>query len=112
MAKLLQWIGGAMAVLGFGNLIYTPWIAGGQDHLLGSLVFNMLLFVVPGCFIYGIGIAIAIQRQTFRISRPKIVSEPWNPADYRLRQLNSLKEKGLVSPEDYESYRKEILNEC
>lgn len=110
MAKMLQWIGGILALLGFGNLIYTPWIASGENSLLNGLLFNGILFVVPGCIIYGIGVAAAIRaRRAQPVQVVKNAGWQGKPFDQRLQELASLREKGIISQEEFEQYRKEIL---
>ncbi|WP_028326176.1 SHOCT domain-containing protein [Desulfatirhabdium butyrativorans] len=111
MAKMLQWIGGILALLGFGNLIYTPWIASGENSLLNGLLFNGMLFVVPGSIVYGIGVAMAIRARKNQPD-PVLLKAVGNgkPVDQRLEELASLRQKGMITPEEFEQYRKEILN--
>lgn len=108
---MLQWIGGVLAGLGFGNLIYTPWITSGEHSLLSGLVINGMLFVVPGCVVYGIGVAMAIKhRKLYPLSDMKAGGQQ-RPVAMRLQELVLLREKGMISAEELDHYRKEILDE-
>lgn len=107
MATLLRWVGGIWAVIGVGNLIGMPWTTAGQGLLTAGLMFNMLLFVVPGLIVYGIGSAIS-KKQTPAAELP---AETKKSVENRLQELAALKDKGLVSADEFEIRRKQLLNE-
>ena len=61
MGKLLTVVGLVWAAIGIGNIAGMPWWAQYGDHstALGfGLIFNMVLFVIPGLVLAGIGRAI------------------------------------------------------
>lgn len=59
MRILLQVVGAIWALIGLGNIIGMPWTEPSSEGILTfGLVFNMLLFVMPGLVVYGIGAAI------------------------------------------------------
>ncbi|MFH1261575.1 MAG: SHOCT domain-containing protein [Candidatus Micrarchaeota archaeon] len=107
MATLLKWVGGIWAVIGVGNLIGMPWTTAGQELLItAGLMLNVLLFVVPGLIVYGIGSAI-----TKKQAPAAVPAEPKKSVESRLQELAALRDKGLVSAEEFEARRKQLLNE-
>ena len=59
MAVLLKIIGGGWAILGAANIIMSPSLSSGNETgLVAVLMFNVILFVLPGLVVYGIGAAI------------------------------------------------------
>ena len=58
MRILLQVVGAIWALIGLGNMIGMPWGESSEGVLTFGLIFNMLLFVIPGLVVYGIGAAI------------------------------------------------------
>ncbi len=64
MATLLKWVGGIWAVIGVGNLAGMPWTTAGEGLLTVGLMFNVLLFIIPGLIVYGIGAALAKKHET------------------------------------------------
>lgn len=64
MGTLLQIIGGIWALIGFGNLVGMPWTGGNTNVLTFGLIFNMLLFVVPGLIVLGLGSNIIKRKST------------------------------------------------
>ncbi len=106
MATLLKWVGGIWAVVGVGNLVGMPWTTAGQGLLTAGLMFNVLLFIVPGLIVYGIGSAI-----TKKQAPAAAPSAPVRSVENRLQELTALKGKGLISAEEFEDRRKQLLNE-
>lgn len=78
MATLLKWVGGGWAVLGLANLVLMPWTTAGQGLLIAGLMFNVLLFVVPGLIVYGIGVAITKKQEA-----PAAPTEPKKSVEAR-----------------------------
>ena len=113
MGTLLKVVGAIWALIGLGNLIGMPWSESSNGVLTFGLMFNMLLFVIPGLVVYGIGSGIK-KRQN---ASEEVVSKKSNDSpgvlsvEERLRKLNSLKEKALINEAEYESRRAEILQE-
>jgi len=113
MGTLLKVVGAIWALLGLGNLIRMPWTESSNGVLTFGLMFNMLLFVIPGLIVYGIGSGIK-KRQ---VASEETVSSKSNDTsselsiEDRLSKLNSLKEKSLINEAEYESQREEILKE-
>jgi len=112
MATLLKWVGGIWAVMGLGNLVLMPWTTAGEGLLIAGLMFNVLLFVIPGLIVYGIGAAITkkpslpedVPTSSFGRSNSKTSEE-------RLGELLALRDKGLITPQEYENRRQEILRQ-
>jgi cytochrome c-type biogenesis protein CcmH/NrfG len=70
-----------------------------------------MLFVVPGCIVYGIGVAAAIRaRRVQPVQVVKDASGQRKPVDQRLQELASLRKNGMITQEEFEHYRKEILD--
>jgi hypothetical protein len=67
MAILLIVLGAIWAVIGLGDIVSMPW---GGEHssalLTFGLMFNVILFVIPGLILFGIGGLLGRNR-----SRPK-----------------------------------------
>ncbi len=106
MATLLKWVGGIWAVIGVGNLVGMPWTTAGRGLLTAGLMLNVLLFVVPGLIVYGIGSAI-----TEKQAPAAAPLKPKKSVESRLQELAALKDKGLISAEEFEARRKQLLNE-
>lgn len=114
MATLLRLVGAVWAIIGVWNVVAMPWSEAGNETLLTvGLIFNMLLFVLPGLVVYGIGAGIARRRSAQQPSPTQSAaraSEQRNlSAEDRLSSLADLKEKGLISGDEYENRRKEII---
>jgi hypothetical protein len=63
MGTLLMFVGLIWAVIGVANLVFMPWATPNQETLLGvGLLFNVLLFVLPGLVVAGIGKGISAKR--------------------------------------------------
>jgi len=113
MGTLLKVVGAIWALIGLGNLIGMPWTESSDGVLTFGLMFNMLLFVIPGLIVYGIGSGIK-KRQ---VASEEVASEKSNDVqselsiEERLSKLNDLKEKALINEAEYESQRAEILKE-
>lgn len=56
MKYLLYVIGGGWALLGFGNIVGGPWTEPGSETILVfSLIFNTVLFIIPGLGLAALG---------------------------------------------------------
>lgn len=53
--KVLKFIGAGWAILGAGNILLMSTKTASDGVLLFGLIFNMVLFVLPGLAVYGIG---------------------------------------------------------
>ncbi len=109
-------IGAILAIIGAWNVIAMPWTEPGRETLLGiGLIFNMLLFILPGLVVYGIGAGMARRRSTQPVSPiPQAQSPQQNvqiTAEERLSNLQDLKQKGLISQAEYDLRRQEIISE-
>jgi hypothetical protein len=54
---LLLIVGAGWAILGLGNIVMMPWAEGGGVLTFG-VIFNMVLFILPGLILAGIGSAL------------------------------------------------------
>lgn len=116
MSILLRLVGVFWAIIGVGNLVTMPWTEGGNETLLGfGLIFNMLLFILPGLIVYGIGSGMARRRVAVPTAAPQQQSTGSQQAaastEDRLAKLQDLKHKGLINENEYETRRKEIIDE-
>jgi hypothetical protein len=106
MALLLQITGLIWFLLGAGNIIYITW-EGGLDAVLGfGLMFNVLLFVLPGLVLLGIGKGIKKSLQP--VASTATVTQL--SVEDRLKELENLLDRNLITPEEHERKRAEILN--
>jgi len=56
VAILLIIVGGVWALIGVGNIVDMPWTGGQSSNILTfGLMFNVVLFVIPGLILCGIG---------------------------------------------------------
>ena len=55
MGTLLKVVGGFWALIGFGNLVMSPWTTAAPIVLGLGLMFNVICFVLPGLVVAGIG---------------------------------------------------------
>jgi TonB family protein len=62
MEKVLQVVGVVWALVGVGNVVGMPWTQGSQLILTFGLMFNMLVFILPGLIVAGIGYGISKRR--------------------------------------------------
>ena len=67
MALLLKIVGAVWALIGMANISGMPWKEFSSGWLTFGLLFNMLLFIVPGLILYGLGALVARRR---RINQP------------------------------------------
>ncbi|NJM10001.1 MAG: SHOCT domain-containing protein [Bdellovibrionaceae bacterium] len=113
MGTLLKVIGAIWALVGFGNLVMMPWTEASEGVLTFGLMFNMLLFVVPGLIVYGIGSGISKRRESNLNAAESQV--PQKPADLsveeRLKKLKALRDEAHIDEKEYESRRRDILQE-
>ena len=113
MATLLKWVGGIWAAMGFGNLVMMPWAQGiGQGLLSVGLIFNVVLFVIPGLIVYGIGAAIT-KKQASGVDTQvsSNVAMLQKSTESRLQELGNLRDKGLISSQEFENRKNGILQE-
>ena len=113
MGTLLKVVGAIWALLGLGNLIGMPWTGSSEGVLIFGLMFNMLLFVMPGLVVYGIGAGIKKKQDASREVMTNKSSDTSSDlsVEERLNKLIGLKEKGLINETEYERRRTEILNQ-
>jgi hypothetical protein len=109
MATLLRVVGGIWAVIGAGNIVLMPWGSSASGVLTFGLIFNFVLFVLPGLIVYGIGARMSSRQQNVVDDAAPVVKP--QPVEVRLQQLGELKERGLVSESEYATRRAEILRE-
>jgi len=106
MDTVLKIVGGIWAFLGAANIIMMPWTKSGEGLLTFGLIFNVLLFIIPGLVVYGIGLSISKKRAASP-SAPQANTS----IEARLQQLDDLKSRGVISPEEYVARRADILRE-
>lgn len=111
MATLLKVFGAIWAVLGLGNIVFMPWGSSSEGIQLFGLMFNVLLFIVPGLLLYGLGTRMA-ENSSSQKTDPTVstVQEPTSVED-RLQRLTDLKEKNLITDDEYVSRRNRILED-
>lgn len=59
---LLELVGAIWAFIGLGNLIGMPWSTGSEGILMFGIMYNMLLFILPGLIVFGVGAGIKKRR--------------------------------------------------
>lgn len=98
-------------MIGVGNLVLMPWDSGTAGGLTFGLMLNVLLFVVPGLIVYGLGARMASKPTVKQdaVVAPS-VREP-RSVESRLESLRELKEKKLISDEEFSSRRQRILED-
>lgn len=109
MRGLLMVVGALWAILGFGNIVMMPWANGNEGVLGFGLVFNVMVFVLPGLVVYGIG---------SRMSKPAAASvvtaapaTPGKTVEERLTDLQSLKDKSLIDEDEFQTRKRFILRD-
>jgi uncharacterized membrane protein len=102
MGELLLIVGLGWAILGVANLLMANW--GTMSSTLGvvAIMFNVLLFILPGLILAGIGQGLLRRRAANKASQPPNTQE-------RLANLDSLRAAGSISDAEYEQKRREIL---
>lgn len=71
MAILLKIVGVCWAIIGAGNILVSPLLGHGREaDVTFLLMFNVLLFILPGLVVYGIGSAIAKKPQPAKKKAP------------------------------------------
>ncbi len=63
MGLLLALVGGAWAIIGVANIVNSPFIGGSNAAVAGLLMFNVLLFVLPGLIVFALGYIISSKAQ-------------------------------------------------
>lgn len=112
MDTLLKVVGGIWAIIGAGNLFMMPWAESSQGILTFGLIFNFLLFIIPGLIVYGIGAGISKKRAAASQSiSPTSSLKTTSSVEARLQKLEDLKSRGVIRPEEYEAHRADILRE-
>lgn len=96
MGTLLKVVGVIWALIGLANLIGMPWTENLSGLLTFGLMFNMLLFVIPGLVVYGIGAGIKKRQaaSTEVVMNKSTVAPSELSVEEQLNKLNGLKEKG------------------
>jgi len=113
MALLLKVVGVVWAVIGAANIVGMPWDKGSTGILTFGLMFNMLLFVIPGLVVYGIGAGISRRRRLADASQAQSIptETPSSTVEERLKKLVELKDKRFITEDEYASRRAEILRQ-
>lgn len=111
---VLKVLGTLWALIGLANLVMMPWDTAGELLLTSGLIFNFLVFVLPGIVIYGIGALLANKSAPApaatapstdaREPKAKTVEE-------RLSALQALKDKGLLDDDEYATRKNFILRD-
>jgi len=52
MIKFIKALGIIWALIGFGNIFLMPWTSSSVEFLTFGLIFNMILFILPGLVVY------------------------------------------------------------
>lgn len=110
MGTLLKVVGVVWAIIGGGNLAGMPWAESSQGVLMFGLMFNMLLFIIPGLIVYGIGFGIK-KKQNKATEQVENSSKSESNIESRLIQLSNLKEKNIINESEYDARRSEILKD-
>lgn len=113
MSLLLKIIGIIWAVIGFANLYSMPWDEASSGVQVFGLMFNMLLFILPGLIVYGVGAAISKKKDKVNSKQENLNLPSASPKSIedRLKRLDELKERNLLSQDEYDKKRKEIISE-
>lgn len=113
MASLLRIVGALWAIVGVLNLIGMPWQTSGQGLLTFGLMFNVLLFILPGLVLIGIGEAISRRSKSQVPPSPPSSQVAEQPASIqeRLTKLDGLLSSGTITAQEHASRRAEILRE-
>lgn len=68
MEKVLIATGIIWAIIGFFNLITILWDGPLEEIVAARVIFNMLVFILPGMMVYGIGAVIKKRRAASKAS--------------------------------------------
>lgn len=63
MGVIFALIGGGWAIIGIANIINSPLLGGSDVAVTGLLMFNVLLFVLPGLVVFGLGYMMSSSEQ-------------------------------------------------
>jgi len=55
MGKIAIFLGVVWTIVGIGNILLMPWGSSSTGLLTFGMIFNMILFILPGLVVYGIG---------------------------------------------------------
>lgn len=104
MGLLLAVVGIIWAVIGAANIFGMPWMDPDLNGIVTfGLIFNMVLFVIPGLLLAGLG---------FRIGRKKEAeAEAKETPEKRISKLNGMLAAGFINQTEYEERRSKILND-
>jgi hypothetical protein len=113
MGVLLMVTGAIWAIIGFTNITLLPWGESSDQALAFGIIFNMILFILPGFIVYGVGVGVRKKKAASTAPGIEEAVEPIKQSNVeeRLNQLNELKKKSFINESEYESRRTEILNE-
>ena len=113
MGTLLKVVGAIWALIGLRNLFAMFWTDSSQGTLSFGLMFNILLFVLPGLVAYGMGARIKKKQSASAevATNNATATSSETSAGEQLGELDSLKEKRHISSSEVESRRAEILKE-
>jgi hypothetical protein len=110
MPTLLKIIGGIWALVGLGNILVMPWNDSSYTVLILGLIFNMVLFVIPGLILFGLGAAIA-RRRAVSHHTPATVRAEQPDLRTRLETLKELHDSGHLAENEYEHRRAAMLRD-
>lgn len=102
MSSLLGIVGGLWAIVGVANLVMFDWNTSGSGLQTYAVIFNMVLFVIPGLILMGIAKRLDSRKEA--TSTPAALS-----AADRLANLDALLAAGTISQQEYDGKRAEIL---
>ena len=101
MAAVMKWIGVLWAIIGVANIVLVPSTASQAVHGFG-LVFNMLLFIMPGLVVAGIGLSLQRRASAAASAAPASV-------ETRLEDLERLRSRQMITEDEYKAKREELL---
>lgn len=105
-------IGASWSVIGFGNIIGTlsaPSAEGRSTMIAIGLMFNMLVFILPGLVVLGIGTGLAKRASRAKSAAPAMPAV--DPPERRLERLATLYQAGTITDDEYHARRAEIVKE-
>ena len=113
MGTLLKVVGAIWALIGLRNLFAMFWTDSSQGILTFGLLFNILLFVLPGLVAYGMGVRIKKKQSASAEVATNNATATSNETSVgeQLSKPDSLKEKRDIGPSEVESRRAEIPKE-
>lgn len=112
MAALMKWVGVLWAILGVANIVMVS--PGASDAKVGfALMFNMLLFILPGLVVAGIGLALQRRNsptaeRTARVAPTTAVATAAS-VEARFDELERLRSRNLITEDEYKNKREDLL---